>query len=500
MPLASSGRAFLGRQAPRIPPPGGGGGVANSSRSIHIPSFARPNVVSNSSTAQTIFRHTRTILSRFVAHLTTPGTIRAPANFPAAARAFSQSAHARTIQQGFSLPVRYALSRPLHSPYLPRAPTVPRGTTQVGLGLARNFSTARPVFQNLVENVPVSGRALWEADWDIQMQKEREKLRMQKHAKKEAKHARKEMLQPLAVENITPAQTEAKTQEAELDHYFPAPQSPEVTTHLLIPLAPTPTARVPLSPSPMSSTAHPLLPLSLLGDVHATHGTHALRVQSLFARLDAAQVFSAPGVKCNACGDPRGLCTLLEVRFEGWDAHRVRSIIGEAGRDWCVLEEVWHDHEAEERLALDDALDAMSVDSAAEAAGAWHQGIDPAHSFVLPTIDFSAASALGTPAESWYPLPMTPLSLSPTGLSDLAFHNAYSAWTSVDRSSETDTFSDVSISDSASWTAGSLSAGSGSPLIVPSVFSDSWSGFGFSSEFAGRMREVQEEGPRESLS
>ena len=71
-------------------------------------------------------------------------------------------------------------------PKLPRAPAVPRGVQQVGLGTARNFTTGRPIFAHLAENVPVAGRALSEADWKIQRKKEQARL-AKANAKKEQK-------------------------------------------------------------------------------------------------------------------------------------------------------------------------------------------------------------------------------------------------------------------------------------------------------------------------
>jgi hypothetical protein len=56
------------------------------------------------------------------------------------------------------------------APRLPCPPTVPRSITQVELGTARNFTTGRPILQNIadnVHNVPVASRALLEADPDM---------------------------------------------------------------------------------------------------------------------------------------------------------------------------------------------------------------------------------------------------------------------------------------------------------------------------------------------
>ncbi|OBZ75584.1 hypothetical protein A0H81_04849 [Grifola frondosa] len=450
------------------------------------PIIRPPNVPQTQSSAQTLFKQTRTLISRFVAHLAAPGTLRAP-NVPAVARSLHTApAHTRTIQQGFSFP----------APHLPRAPAIPRTTTQVGLGTARNFSTGRPIFQNLVENVPISGRAFWEADWELKLAKERQRMRVEKYGKKAESKKGKEMQKPKE-KKVKKLATTEESKEAELEHYFPAPAVPEVTTHLLIPLAATPTSRLPLPRHPMSASTRPLLPLELIANIHTSYGTHALRVSSLFARLDAARVFDDPAVHCETRGDPSGLCTLLEVRFEGWTASKVRGILGEAGSGWCVLEEEWSDKEQLEREEMEAVLENMSVDESASECGSacapsisssavWslddvptQASIDPAHSFVLPTIDFSASF----PATSAWSSASPSMSLTSgmsTPLSDLDFHNAWSSF--EERSDSFDAQSGISIDiDSTSWDS--------SVGAHPRSDSESWFGFAFSSQHTEAPRE-----------
>ncbi|RPD73580.1 hypothetical protein L226DRAFT_546498 [Lentinus tigrinus ALCF2SS1-7] len=499
MQLASYGlRALKGGQA-HFP----GGGTA--SRSIHIPAVApRPTPSQSASSAQAVFRHTRTLISRFVAHLTTPGTLRAPVHVAAGgtgARAFHGSAaRMPTIQERLSFSARHVLSKPTSVPFLPRAPAVPRHISQVGLGSARNFSTGRPIFQHLVENVPVYARAFHEADWELRIAEERERLRMEKHkAKRVAKQAKKAKapLRPLT-QNVVPAPVAStvEAQKEELEHYFPTPALPEVTTYLLIPLAPTPTSRLPLPLNPPATSTHPLLPLSIIASMHTSHGTHALRVSTVFARLDTAQALDDPAVHCEARGDPSGLCTVLEVRFEGWTANKVRGILGEAGTGWCVLEEVWRDQEHTEAEEMDAVLETLSVSESesthdmrlsglSDMNGSWDTGsVDPARSLVLPTLDFSASFM----APSWSsPAPdSTPLSPpAATPLSDFEFHNE---WTQlVDRSNTNSPDSDVE----------SMTSGSDWFELSRAPLTDSRR-FGFSSHFSERMG-GSVDGPREEL-
>ncbi|KAI0781414.1 hypothetical protein BD413DRAFT_608562 [Trametes elegans] len=512
MPLASSGlRTLKGAQAHLFPP---GGGTQTAARAIHIPAAVpRPTASHATSTAQTVIKHTRTILSRFVAHLTTPDTLRAPADVVAGAshaRAFHGPAtRMPSIHERMSYSARQFLSRPPVVPFLPRAPGVPRNMTQVGLGTARKFSTGRPVFQHLAENVPIYARAFSEADWKVRMQEERERLKLEKVKAKAASKQAKKMQAPLRALKAVPqidsasASTSVESHQDELEHYFPAPSVPEVVTHLLIPLAPTPTSRLPLSSEPPASHGRPLLPLDVIASMHTSHGTHALRISSLFARLDAANVLDEPGILCEARGDPSGLCTVLEVRFDGWTANRVRGILGEAGTGWCAIEEVWNDKDATDAEEMDAALDTLSV---AESEGGCHietaafadmhdvngswgassAGIDPAHSFVLPTLDFSASFA----APAWSPPTSVHRSDRSSPLSDVQLHNEWSEiedGLSSPGSVDLDDFgSDVGSVSSEGWHESSTTA----------PRSDStW--FAFSSRFSERLGSADE--PRENM-
>ncbi|KII89291.1 hypothetical protein PLICRDRAFT_40954 [Plicaturopsis crispa FD-325 SS-3] len=392
MPLASHG---FSRVSQLIPSLRGG----TTSRAIHIPTGAP--------TTQTLFAQSRNLLTRFVTHLTAPGL---PA--PAARAAFSSSGvRAPSIQQRLSLPVRHALrSHPLGAPCVPRAPTMPHpnSVTNVGLGTARNFHAARPLFANIAEamNVPVAGRALYEMDWEIKGGAD-SKAMLKYGAQKKQKTFGKEMLKPKTVVEQAPKKVvdEEAAIEQELEHYFPAAaNAAEVTTYLLIPLAPTPTARLPLNPSPPTTA---LLPIPALAAAHASHRAHALHVSALFAHLDTAGVW-ARGASCAPYGTGSGECTLLRVEFRGWTEGEVRGVIGERGSGWCVLEEVRHDD-------VDDISDfGGGLSEYAE------EEMDPAQSFVLPTLDFSAGSkAESVRSDAGSDL----MSVDSSSVSDVDFHS-----------------------------------------------------------------------------
>ncbi|TFK72212.1 hypothetical protein BDN72DRAFT_722159, partial [Pluteus cervinus] len=157
---------------------------------------------------------------------------------------------------------------------------------EVGLGTARKFSTGRPIFQHLVDNVPVAARAFYELDWETKMQKEREMMRLQRQAKKVKKTKKgKEMAKPKQQVILEEKTNDAHVEEG-MDQYFSKEVIPEVTTYLLVPLAPTPTGRTPL---PSNTVEHgSLLPLPTVARIHNDHQLHSCRVAALFSRLDAA--------------------------------------------------------------------------------------------------------------------------------------------------------------------------------------------------------------------
>ncbi|KAJ7750140.1 hypothetical protein DFH07DRAFT_828311 [Mycena maculata] len=426
MQVASYGARDLARKAP------------HKTRSIHIPSAIRPQ---STGLGQRVFAQTRLALSRFVTHLTT------------------RSFHAAnpSIQQRLSFTARTALARPLHPHFVPRGPVLPRTVAQVGLGTARNFSSARPLFQQLADNVPIAARAFYEADWETAIHTEREN--MSRPAKKPPQiRPSKELLKPTP----KPAVVAVAAPEMDMEHYFAAPSAPAVTTYLLIPLAPTPTARAPLPEFPAER-----LPLPALLALHDAHATHALRVSSLFQRLDSADVW-ARGVACSAYSSsaaPRGVCTVLKVEFRGWSKAAVRGVIGESGTGWCVLEEAAPDSREDDEDAFSDTSSVLS---------GMEDAIDPAQSFVLPTLDFSSAfrAASASPHHS----PALFAHPNSSG-SDLG------AWS--------DAFSDdVAFVDPPSengWFERSLSASEENPWLETQ---SGW-GLGFSSAFAQRQARAE---------
>jgi len=297
-----------------------------------------------------------------------------------------------SIKQSLAFPTRVALSRPLGAPFLPRPPVVPRNITQIGLGSARAFGTARPIFQHLADKVPVTGRAFWELDLDTKSARRAHKTRVAKpnKPKKTVSAARFDIVKPQWESNSTPSEQDFAL------YFADVALGPDVVTYLDIPLAPTPTGRMPLAEYPIS--APPMLHLLGLAEEHATHSKHSIRVASIFRRLDAARVWDK-GAQLEAFGDRTGLCTVLRVKFSGWTKSMVRTVIGDGGKGWCVLMEV-HSNPEENALYTSDLRSGAKITPnpvihppGDEARLRETQLIPDAHSltFVMPSLDFSSS-------------------------------------------------------------------------------------------------------------
>jgi hypothetical protein len=287
----------------------------------------------------------------------------------------------------------------------PRPPVA----TQLGLGTARNFSSSRPILQNLVDNVPIALRSLYEADLDVEFGRKKAGVKRPLYTAvnkpkaalvgpKMKPRARKPPI-ALAEKEVDAVANAA----AEFEKYFSAPIPAPVTSYVFIPLAPTPTNRLPLSTRDNLPHGR-FIPLQEVGAIHASHNKHALRVSTLFARLDRANVWSHPGVSCTPySGCPRkaatlsdsdeeleGVCTFLKLEFAGWTMNEVRGVIGECGQGWCVFEEA---RQGQDNEPLSDDEDGSVFSSAISSPPS--ELVDPAQSMVMPTLDFSSSFLAG---------------------------------------------------------------------------------------------------------
>jgi hypothetical protein len=515
--------------------PGGGTATNTQTRSIHLFSPIRssgqaalhvppflPSGSAPRNPANRLFSVSRSLFQKFFTHLTAPG-LKAPIHLRDSHPLHTSVLRGSTIQSRLSTAVRHSLrSNALQrqaNMFLPRGPgpVPPRfgGVAQVGLGMARNFSTGRPIFQNLAENVPVAVRALYEADLDLELKKRNSrKCLMAPSGVKKVKKTN-EMIKPIQKSSKRQAFANVEPNPAELldetEHYFSTAAVTPVTTYLLIPLAPTPTSRIPLPPDPLPHRSGPfqepklLPPLSYIGSLHTSHTTHSLRVSTLFTRLDQANVW-ARGVRCSAYSQghahrkrrradesdaiDEGACTVLKVEFVGWSKAEVRGVIGESGTGWCVLEEVLH--EEDEGLADMESLSSglsdeeqISNESLGTFGGSDAEMSDTSDSFIIPTLDFSSSFNSSSPSSS------PPSHNSPSN--DL--------FTTIPSEMENDPWVD-DYSDSSSW--GSSPYSESSELILDPPSSNGWFGFGHglgpALAFSSRFEEMRDEAePREVM-
>jgi len=507
------------------------GQTTSGSRAIRIPSSG-PHPTPPAAPAQRLFSQTRTLFSRFVSHLTAPGLTHTAASRPVhASKSLLRPAHyyssSHSIQAGFSLPVKHALSRPFSAPRLPRPPVVPANVTHVGLGTARTFHSGRPIFQNIVENVPITTRALWEVEWEEKMKKKaaRKLRRVKENCAPVPKTKDKLKLRP---ELLSIKLSKDHAEPSELDIYFPVQPAPAVTTYLLVPLAPTPTARLPLS---AGSTTHPLLPISEVASTHYNHRLHTLRVSTLFARLDSGQVWDDPAVTVDAYAyGPRDSsddnarekqCTVLRVSFAGWTADRVRAIVGDSTEGWCTMEET-HQPSAtttptQPSIAMQEtptsalsplstALDSASVSELGlDEAGAFEaeapdDGLGFAlpttavasaqHELVLPTLDFSS-SFMDAAHTSAVPLPPQPEIFLRT-VSQLARDAEADEWSFASAVTSPSAGSSLSLSDSDEY----LFSPPYAPTQMERPIDESWYdlGMGQGSSFVQNFRQGESGG------
>ena len=490
-------------------------GSANTQRSMHLFSPIRSggqaalHAPSSGSAARNsvnkLLSFSRNIFQQFYTHLTAPG-LNSSIHLPDSHPLHPSFLRGSTIQSRLSTAARYSLKnnavKRQASTFLPRGPgpVPPRlgGVAEVGLGVARNFSTGRPIFQHLAENVPVALRALYETDLDLELMKrnERKCLVAAPYASVMKTNEKAKPLQKFPKHKTTAEQTKPAELLEEAEHYFSSAAVVPVTTYLLIPLAPT------ALPSRPGSYQEPRLlpPLSYIGSLHESHATHSLRVSSLFTRLDQANVW-ARGVQCSAYsqgsahrkrpeasedGDPseEGVCTILKVEFVGWSKAEVRSIIGESGTGWCVLEEVLHE-EDEGLTDIGTLSPGLSEEDLSNESLALSSGVemsDPSESFIIPTLDFS--SSFNSTPSSPHDSPSNDFFTTvPSGMANDPWVDDYS--------------------DSSSWVSTPYSEFSELIVDPPSSNGLFWSGhglgpgLGFNSQFE-RMSEDEDE-PREVM-
>jgi len=287
---------------------------------------------------------------------------------------------------------------------------------------------------------------MYEVDWDLKMRDQHQSaIRMHKKSSKKTKGSKNI---DIPLQPITPVVASAYDETEELDHYFHTPAAPSVITYLQIPLAPTPTTRVPLQSSPPDH----LVPLSTVMKEHALHSKHGIRVSSLFRRLDAAKVWER-GASCETYGDPSGMCTVLQVKFEGWTEEMVREVIGTAGKDWCNIQEVYplqQDPNGVDSLFPPTLSDPWASSPSNPESGVTYimPTIDASLHFIseeapsFPTSDGESEFSFAARTEYEWDSDMGDFSTPPMVGSDL---NPEDEWSSIRRSASSGSDSEVSV-------------------------------------------------------
>ncbi|QRV86431.1 hypothetical protein RhiJN_14449 [Ceratobasidium sp. AG-Ba] len=355
-------------------------GLHAMSRLLFGPRFPLPGGAARGARLKTQFPTYKTNAVELIRNL--PGRVVAALEAPATGRFAEQSRSIYTgtspsISQRLSLPARLAVNRPLAAPRLPRVAPVPRAVSDVGLGAARNFSS-RPVFQHLVENVPIALRSATELDLDPRVRKPKAKRLAGRPTKRNAQAPRRKALAPVNLASPAPEASVVSDIESEFAHYFPAAASSTIT-FLTIPLQPTATR------SPLPEPREDATPLDLMSFVPtmSAYQDHRLRVDSLFDRLSLADVWKR-GASSTTHDAGSGIADVIQVRFDGWSAADVKKVLGHAGEGWCTIEERSNPPVERDAAAVEDEWNTLRESM-------MHPQVEDSQvTLVLPTLDFSA--------------------------------------------------------------------------------------------------------------
>lgn len=213
-----------------------------------------------------------------------------------------------------------------------RPTAAPRSSSQVGLQTARNFSSSRPVFQNVVQNAPLGARVLGDKD-KLDLRRFRREMRAA-YLKK-----RSEAGKGKARANQTPAFDKFKiTVPASMDAYFPQVlqdiDTDEVSVQLVLPLNPVSEATPFLSYND-DATESKFFSAMLMSDLRLLseiHGVHHARLRNMIHRLESAGCFEVdPGTgRPSVRAELDELHERIVVSFLGerWSLADVRQVLG----------------------------------------------------------------------------------------------------------------------------------------------------------------------------
>lgn len=219
----------------------------------------------------------------------------------------------------------------------PRA--VPRGTDQIGLAAARNFSSARPVFQNVVQNAPLGLRVLGDSD-RLDMRK------LKKDMKAAILRARAEKGKGVPGSKTLFQSMDISVDSASMAYYFSQARAArdgegdsartepiEASAQLVLPLNPVTDSTHFLSydEDAEQSKFFSAMLMSDLRMLSELHGMHHARMRNLIHRLESAGCFEP-----NATGFSEVQAHLDEignrivVTFYGprWSMADVKQVLG----------------------------------------------------------------------------------------------------------------------------------------------------------------------------
>lgn len=221
-----------------------------------------------------------------------------------------------------------------------RPQAVPRSTNQVGLGSARNFSSSRTVFENVVNNAPLGLRVFGDDEFlDMRALKRDMKQACLKQQKQEAHMGKGK---GRLVDSMNTASSflrfKSKRTPSHIDEYFPidmqalALNKPSV--QLLLPIAPAQDKAYFLSINEEAEDSR-FFSAMLMSDLrllHDMYGRHHARMRNIIQKLEHAGSFevdeSTGQSSVRAVLDEDRGCIVVTFFGERWTMADVRQVLG----------------------------------------------------------------------------------------------------------------------------------------------------------------------------
>ncbi|KAK4705996.1 hypothetical protein P7C70_g193, partial [Phenoliferia sp. Uapishka_3] len=293
----------------------------------------------------------------------------------------------------------------------PRPVAHPSNVSHLGLGVARNFSSSRPVLDNIIQNVPLGLRALVDADgidsrkWKKVKQGIRVKESTVVKGKGRAFPRAKEMKRIEFNSFFGSTTVEAAT--SVVDEQAPVAAATNATIALVFLLVPFLEFDPSTSETSPDFLSHRILTPAVLHNlqyVQRAHETHAHRIHSLSNRLTQAGVFDDANITVELLfvnGEK-----MVEIRFPtAW----TRADVEQACGDWRGTEPRWYDIVGGETGSTSDSdgdgglEEEFSFSSSSRDSDDFAVHDDIASTFILPSVDhvqFSPAVSISAEAEA----------------------------------------------------------------------------------------------------